>query len=63
VRVAVAGNGELSGRVLTVDGDGVVFDVGGRAVRHGFAALGSGRVQVEFRRADPDADGDAEERP
>ena len=63
VRVALAGDGELCGRVAGVDADGVVFDVGGRQVRYAFGALGRGRVQVEFRRADGAAERDPEERP
>ncbi|HLZ37237.1 MAG TPA: ribosome maturation factor RimP [Mycobacteriales bacterium] len=58
VHAALAGGGELRGRVLAVDADGVVFDVGTRHVRHGFGALGRGRVQVEFRRPDGGAAGD-----
>lgn len=66
VRAALTGGGEVRGRVLAVDADGVVFDVGTRHVRHRFAELGRGRVQVEFGRPDGadvggDPSGDAEE--
>jgi ribosome maturation factor RimP len=50
----VAVNG-LTGRVVGVDGDGIVLDLDGttRALR--FDELGPGRVQIEFKRVD-DAD-------
>lgn len=43
--------GELTGRVVAADDGGVVFEVAGAEVRHAYAELGRGRVQVEFQPA------------
>jgi ribosome maturation factor RimP len=47
----VAVNG-LVGRVVSADDDGVVLDVDGTARELGFAELGAGKVQIEFKRMD-----------
>lgn len=47
VRVT-AGGQVLTGRVLGADDDGVLLDVEGHERRFAYAALGPGRVQVEF---------------
>jgi len=65
VKVAVTGHGGeegpngrvrtarvVSGRVVAADGDGVVLDIEGEQRGFGFAELGPGKVQVEFRRDD-----------
>ena len=61
VAVAVADT-EVTGRVVSVDDDGVVLDVAGEQRAVAWADLGTGRVQVEFSRpgAADDA-GDAED--
>lgn len=52
------GDGErLTGRVVGAADDSVVLDVDGAERRLEFAAIGEGRVQVEFRRADDESDG------
>ncbi|BCY14452.1 ribosome maturation factor RimP [Actinoplanes sp. L3-i22] len=56
--VAVGG---VTGRVLATDDDGVTLDVDGAERRVAWADLGSGKVQIEFKRMD-DADfGDDDE--
>jgi ribosome maturation factor RimP len=50
VGVRVDGTGQVTGRVVEVSADGVVLDVTGKRVAASFAALGPGRVQVEFTR-------------
>ncbi|GAA0550595.1 hypothetical protein GCM10010172_35870 [Paractinoplanes ferrugineus] len=47
----VAVNG-LTGRIVEVDDTGVVLDIDGTARSLTFAELGSGRVQIEFKRLD-----------
>jgi ribosome maturation factor RimP len=50
VKVGIAGTGDRTGRIRTVDDDGVVLDVDGDEVRAAWSDLGQGRVQVEFNR-------------
>lgn len=47
----VAVNG-LTGRVTAADDEGIVLDVNGAAREIGYADLGSGKVQIEFKRLD-----------
>src|SRR3954468_4921440 len=56
----VAVNG-LTGRVVDVDDAGVVLDIDGVARSLTFAELGSGRVQIEFKRLDEADFGDEDE--
>ncbi len=42
----------VSGRVIAADDDGIVLDIDGMQRGFGFAELGPGKVQVEFRRDD-----------
>jgi ribosome maturation factor RimP len=42
--------GELTGRIVSADDDGVTLDVDGTQSVVGYADLGDGHVQVEFRR-------------
>lgn len=53
VRVPIADTGELAGRVLAVDDDGVLFALDGGQRQVPWADLGTGRVQVEFNRRTP----------
>lgn len=55
VRVPVAAEGDVVGRVVAVDDAGVTLDVGGEQRHYAFGDLGRGRVQVEFNRSDGDA--------
>jgi ribosome maturation factor RimP len=55
VKVKVAGEGTITGRVLAADGNGVTLDVDGTRRELGYGAVGSGAIQVEFGRL-PDAD-------
>jgi ribosome maturation factor RimP len=48
---------QLVGRVDSVDGTGVSFDVDGAARHIAWSELGRGRVQVEFNRRDDSEDG------
>jgi ribosome maturation factor RimP len=52
VRVPLTGtpSGPVQGRVVAADADNVVLDVGGTHRRFGYAALGAGKVQIEFDR-------------
>jgi len=52
VRVPLTGtpSSPVQGRVVAADADQVVLDVGGTQRRFGYAALGSGKVQIEFDR-------------
>lgn len=43
---------EVTGRVVSADEEGVVLDVRGDRERFAYADLGTGRVQVEFRRTE-----------
>jgi ribosome maturation factor RimP len=56
----VAVNG-LTGRIVEVDDAGVVLDVDGTARSLTFAELGSGRVQIEFKRLDEADFGDEDD--
>ena len=42
--------GQVEGRVVAADTDGIVLDVAGEPREFGYAELGPGRVQVEFGR-------------
>jgi ribosome maturation factor RimP len=55
VKVKVAGEGTITGRVLAADDLGVTIDVDGTKRELGYGALGPGAIQVEFGRL-PDAD-------
>ncbi|AGL20323.1 ribosome maturation factor RimP [Actinoplanes sp. N902-109] len=61
VDVTVAGK-SLTGRVISADDAGVVLDVAGKTREIGYAELGPGKVQIEFKRLDeavfPDEDTD-----
>lgn len=50
VRVKVAAEGKVEGRVLAASPDGVTLDTGGRTRDFSYTALGPGTVQVEFGR-------------
>ena len=67
VTVTVAGR-SVTGRVTAADDDGVELDVDGKAQTVGYADLGPGKVQIEFKRLDeavfpdePDDDEDDED--
>jgi len=51
VAVTVAGR-SLTGRVTAADEAGIVLDVDGKSSEIGYADLGPGRVQIEFKRLD-----------
>jgi ribosome maturation factor RimP len=55
VKVKVAGEGTITGRVVAADQDGIALDVDGTRRELGYSALGPGAVQVEFGRL-PDDD-------
>ena len=55
VRVKVAGEGSLEGRVLAADADGVTLGLASDERRFLYADMGAGSVQVEFGRI-PDAE-------
>lgn len=55
VRVKVAGEGSVEGRVLAADADGVTLGLPGDERRFPHADLGAGSVQVEFGKI-PDAE-------
>lgn len=55
VKVKVAGEGTITGRVLAADDSGVTLDLDGTQRELGYGALGPGTIQVEFGRL-PDAD-------
>jgi ribosome maturation factor RimP len=55
VRVKVAGEGSVEGRVVLADSDGVALEMAGGERRFGYGDLGAGAIQVEFGRV-PDAD-------
>ena len=55
VRVKVAGEGSMEGRVLAADADGVTLGLTGSERRFPYADLGAGSVQVEFGKI-PDAE-------
>ena len=56
VKTLLAEGGEVTGRVVEADDEGVTLDVKGRRRTFTYAEIGKGKVQVEFRRA---ADTDA----
>jgi ribosome maturation factor RimP len=63
VRVKVAGDGTLVGRVLAASDDSVTLDVDGAQRVLEYGALGPGAIQVEFGRLpDLDEDGDDTDR-
>jgi ribosome maturation factor RimP len=55
VKVKVAGEGAITGRVLAAGDSGVVIDLDGTKRELGYGELGPGAIQVEFGRL-PDAD-------
>ena len=55
VRVKVAGEGSVEGRLLAADADGVTLGLPGGERRFPYADMGAGSVQVEFGRI-PDAE-------
>ena len=55
IRVKVAGEGSVEGRVLAADADGVTLSLPGGERRFPHADLGAGSVQVEFGKI-PDAE-------
>jgi ribosome maturation factor RimP len=50
VAVGIAGVGDRTGRVVSVDDEGVDLDIDGTRTRAAFPDLGPGHVQVEFTR-------------
>ncbi len=60
VTAPVAG-AAVTGRVLSVDDEGVVLDVDGASRQVPWAELGTGRVQVEFHRPGADEADDVDE--
>jgi len=48
VQVSAGEAGNVTGRVVAADSDGVTLDIGGDRRRFGYAGLGAGAVQVEF---------------
>ncbi|WP_106581204.1 ribosome maturation factor RimP [Murinocardiopsis flavida] len=59
VRALLAEGGEVEGRVLDADDSGVTLETDGGSRSFGHDDLVRGKVQVEFRRDDADADTDA----
>jgi ribosome maturation factor RimP len=59
VKVTVTGRGQVHGRVVAADDDGVTLEVAGEPITVAYLELGPGRVQLEFSR--PDADEEDEE--
>ena len=51
VTATMVDGGEVTGRVLRADADGVVLDVGGQERRLAYPEVGRAQVQVEFARA------------
>jgi len=60
VKVKVAGEPAVEGRILAADADGVTLDLAGRERRFGQGELGAGAIQIEFGRI-PDAELDESE--
>ena len=60
VKVKVAGEGTVQGRILAADADGVTLDLAGGERRFGQGELGAGAIQIEFGRI-PDAELDESE--
>jgi ribosome maturation factor RimP len=54
VRVKVATEGTVQGRIAAADADGVTLDVAGATRRFTYDALGPGAIQVEFGRIPDD---------
>jgi ribosome maturation factor RimP len=50
VQVGIAGVGDRTGRIVSVDDDGVLFDIDGTQRQVPWADLGNGHVQIEFNR-------------
>jgi ribosome maturation factor RimP len=64
VQVGIAGVGDRTGRVVSVDADGVLLDSDGTAQHVNWADLGGGHVQIEFnRKAQPDQSSPAQSSP
>jgi ribosome maturation factor RimP len=61
VAVGIAGVGNRTGRVLSVDDEGVDLDIDGTRTRATFPDLGPGHVQVEFTRSRSGTDADGRE--
>jgi ribosome maturation factor RimP len=57
VKVTVEGRG-LEGRILSVDDDAVILNIGGTDEAVWYDRLGPGRVQIEFTRMDELSDDD-----
>ena len=55
VRVKATGDGQVEGRVLEADADGVTLDLAAGTRKFSYSDLGAGSVQVEFGRI-PDAE-------
>ena len=62
VKVKVAGEGTVEGRILAADADGVTLDLAGGERVFGHGELGAGAIQIEFGRI-PDAELDESEDP
>lgn len=60
VKVKVAGDGTVEGRILAADADGVTLDLAKGERRFELGELGSGAIQIEFGRI-PDAELDESE--
>ncbi len=60
VKVKVAGEGTVEGRILAADADGVTLDLATGERRLQLAELGAGAIQIEFGRI-PDAELDQSE--
>jgi ribosome maturation factor RimP len=60
VKVKVAGEGTVEGRILAADPDGVTLDLAGGERRFMHGELGPGAIQIEFGRI-PDAELDESE--
>jgi ribosome maturation factor RimP len=55
VKVKVAGEGTVEGRILTADADGVTLELASRQRRFELGELGAGAIQIEFGRV-PEAE-------
>jgi ribosome maturation factor RimP len=60
VKVKVAGDGTVEGRILAADADGVTLDLAKGERRFELGELGAGAIQIEFGRI-PDAELDESE--
>lgn len=63
VRAPLRAGGEVTGRLVSADDDGVVLDVDGAHRRFAHDELGRGKVQVEFRRSGDGGEGEEEGEP